>query len=171
MLVGAGCLGGSQGTGEYVSPFEDGNVYTNTEFGFAFDYPREFDVHVRPDETRPYEYLGMDVDFFTSFRDIARDVKPTTIFFLYSVDKLSVDEFTATLDATDQTEENEVQIVSVEEVQFNDIEMTKIESTTALGTPKFHYLFDLDGTTIIVSIFLAETTAAQPTLETFRTIE
>jgi hypothetical protein len=49
--------------------------------------------------------------------------------------------------------------------------MRKLTNTTDLGADKVHYLYQEDDTLLIFSVFIAETTAAEPILETFRSIE
>lgn len=162
-LVGAGCTSATPSE----PSFQVANTYTNTEFHFAFDYPKEMDVHVRPDETRSDSYAGLELDFFASLRDLVRDKNPTNIFWMYAAPGLSEDEFVAGLESTSEN----VRVTSREDVTFGEVVMRKLTNTTDLGADKIHYLFDQDGTLIIFSVFIAETTAAEPILETIRVIE
>jgi hypothetical protein len=169
MLVGAGCFSVGNLPEEYESPFENPNTYTNTEFGFALDYPETHDVNVRGDDVRSQEYVGIEMEFFASLRDMVReDGTPENIFWMYAKEGLSVEEFT---DALVNTGNGHVAISSTETATYNDIEMTKVESTTEVDMPKLHYLFDRNGTTIVLSIFLHENETSLPFLESFRTIE
>lgn len=164
-LLGAGCF--SQGPVAVEPAFDVANTYSNTEFGFAFDYPKEYDVNVRPDDVRPDTYAGLDVDFFASFRDIVRDPKPTNIFRLYALPGETGDGFEAAILASgsDTTE-----VTAREEVWINDIDMTRLVNTTDIGSDKVHYLFERDGVLIVISVFIGEITAAEPIIETFRTL-
>ena len=164
-LVGAGCFGGK--TVEDNTPPPNTTAYENSEFGFAFNYPPIMDIHVRKESTRPNTYIGMDVDFFASMRDIDRDVKATNIIYMYSVPSISVDEFVEKLEASDEA----IKLLQKEEIEINEIKLTKLTNSTARGIDKFHYLFESGDKTIILSVFLMEHELFDPVLQTIRKFE
>jgi len=166
-LLGAGCLGFGPRESAFVPVFENGGVYTNSEFGFVLEYPSELEVRVRPDDVRESTYLGMDVDFFASLRDITRDDSSINIAYFFSIPELTLDEFTAALEASSEN----VEVVSVEDFQANDLSMKKIVSTTDIEIDKQHYLFEHGGTTILLSVFLEEEAVFDPIVATLQSYE
>lgn len=163
-LMGAGCASAPE------AAFE-GNAYENTEFHFAFDYPLDHDVHVRPTETRPRDYLGEERDFFLSLRDLEREGEnaPLSIAFFYSVPNMTAEDIkTAVIDSGISTE------IKEESTQvLNGITFTKIVSDTQLSddeitVDKVHYLFGEGEDAILISIFIGEDDGFQPMLQTFR---
>ncbi|OGL67228.1 hypothetical protein A2856_04200 [Candidatus Uhrbacteria bacterium RIFCSPHIGHO2_01_FULL_63_20] len=156
MLVGAGCAG---------RPDEDLTEYANAQYGFAFDYPDGLEVRVRPDDVRAAKYLGLDVDFFASLRDLTKGEKPENIAFFYAAEGLSADTFVQALEGSGPA----IAVKSREDLRKNGIALTKITSTTESGEDKTHYLFDRGGHTVIVSEFLYQHELFAPILESVRT--
>lgn len=158
-IAGAGCFGGS----EPAATFE-GTAYENETFGFAFDYPSNMEVRNRPEEQWDYSYVGKDTKLFASLRDTVITENVDTIAYFLAAPDLSVDDFVAGLEASDEA----INVTSREELKVNDLEYTKLVNTTAFGQDKAHYLFELEGQTIIVSIFLFQDEPFEPLLGTFR---
>ncbi|TAK03339.1 hypothetical protein EPO34_04725 [Patescibacteria group bacterium] len=154
VLAGAGCF----------APSFEGTAYENAEYGFAFNYPSDMEVRTRPDDVRETQYLGLDVDFFATLRDTVKEAKPLNIAAFYAVPGLTDDAFAAALTGSGAG----IAVTSRESEKRGGIRMTKVVSTTESGEEKAHYLFDRDGKTIIVSVFLTQGEAFSPILETFR---
>lgn len=161
-LVGAGCNWGN------TKPAFQGTAYENSEYSFAFDYPTTQDVHSRDVEIQPHDYLGLEVKFFASIRDLVKDNVPTNLAFLFASPRLSVDDFRQKLEAS-----GAVGIQDVETVKINDLTMYKFTNTTAYDAEimKYHYLFDRGDQTIIISVFVGEDELLEPTLATFRSFK
>lgn len=143
-------------------------VYENTQYGFSFAYPENMDARQRPEEDQPTPYLGMETNFFLSLRDMVRDDKPTNIAWFYAAPGLTADGFVEALSASNAS--GAVQVKSTEDVTVNGLEMKKVTSTTEMGTDKTHYLIEREGTLVIISVFLSETSAWEPVLATMRGI-
>jgi hypothetical protein len=158
-VVGVGCVS------QPAVP-EGTTLYENEQYGFAFAYPPNLEARVRDEELRQTQYLGLKVDFFLSLRDTVRDKKPTNIAWFYAAPGLTTDGFKASLEASDTN--GAVKVTAMESVKINNLELTKVTSTTEIGTDKYHYLFDGNGTTVIISVFVAEETAFDPVLQTIR---
>ncbi len=161
-LVGFGCAKAPVATNVAVS--EGGKSYDNAQYGISLTLPRDVEMRQREDAVRKTKYLGLDVDFFASLRDLVRDAKPTNLAFLYAAPKLSVDDFEKALVAS--SENGAVKVKSTEDVTIGGIAMKKITSTTEMGEDKVHYLFDAKGSTIIVSEFIGENEEFEPILGT-----
>lgn len=159
-LVGFGCVGGeSVPTGGAVATSTD-TRYENAQYGFALDYPRNIEARVREEDTRQTKYLGLDADFFLSIRDVDREDKATTLAYFYAIPGMTTDLFTSALTASNA--EGAITVKSVEDVEINGVMMKKVVSTTELGSDKTHYLFDGNGTPVVVSVFLEEQEAFEP---------
>ncbi len=141
-----------------------GETYANEQYGFSFMYPADMEVRVREENVRQTTYLGQDADFFASLRDTVRDAKPTNIAYLYAVPGLTPERFKEALTASGPG----IAVTSTEEVKTNGLILTKVVSTTEIGDDKIHYLFDRNGTMIVVSVFIGETEPFAPILQTFR---
>jgi hypothetical protein len=165
VAVGAGCFG--QPPVEEASPTDGWNTYLNTEYGFGFDHPTNFEVHSRPTEQRPDAYVGLDVSFFASLRDTARGEKTENVAHFYAAKDVELEAFTAALTASDP---GNITIKETTDIDVGGVAMTKIVSTTALGIDKTHYLYRRVDTLIIISVILSEEEAFAPVLETFRLI-
>ncbi len=163
-VAGFGCTNAGSDVPAAVDP--SWTVYENGQYGFSFAYPSNMEVRQREEDVRPTQYLGVDADFFISLRDTVRDAKPTNVAWFYGASGLTVKAFEAALVASNAN--GAVQVKSSEKVTVNGLELTKVVSTTELGTDKVHYLVDRDGTLVIVSVFLAEETAWEPVLRTMR---
>ena len=150
-------------------PVLDPNMtaYENADYGFTFAYPSNMEVRQREGENRASQYLGFDVDFFISLRDTVREKDATNIAWFYAAPGLSADAFTAALVASNP--DGVVEVKSVEDVVMNGLQLKKVTSTTEMGTDKAHYLFDRNGTLIIVSVFLGEETAWNDVFQTLYT--
>jgi len=149
-VVGFGCITKSQD----VPPESEAGGYENAQYGFSFSYPTNLEVREREEANRATKYLGFDADFFISLRDTVRDVKPTNIAWFYAAPNMTVEKFTAALEASNS--DGAVKVKSVEDVTVNGFAMKKMTSSTEMGEDKVHYLFDHNGTLIIVSVFIAE---------------
>lgn len=163
-VAGFGCTDAAKNGAVAVDP--DATVYENAQYGFSFAYPSTMDVRQREEEVRATQYLGIDVDFFISLRDIVRDDKPTNIAWFYAAPGLTAEAFSAALVASNAS--GAVQVTSTEDVEVGGLEMKKVTSTTEMGADKVHYLVDRDGTLIIVSVFIGETSAWDGVLATMR---
>lgn len=169
-LLGAGCQWGNP-----EPPFV-GTAYENSEYSFAFDYPETMDVRSREASVQPYDYLGMEVKFFASLRDLVKDNVPTNIAFLFAAPRLTADEFRQKLEASGAQD-----IRGPETIQSNGLTIYKFTNSTAAGRDlegeeisaleKYHYLFDRGDQTIIASIFIGEHILFEPVLTTFREFE
>ncbi|MBU0646075.1 hypothetical protein KJ611_01185 [Patescibacteria group bacterium] len=161
-LIGAGCNWGKS------EPAFVGTAYENSEYSFAFDYPETMDVHSRDPGLQPYKYLGMDVQFFASVRDVVKDAQPTNLAFLLASPRLTADDFRAKLEASGAADLQEV-----ETVKINDLTMYKFTNATAMDPEimKYHYLFDRGDQTIIISVFVGEFGPFEPVLSTFRSFK
>ncbi|MFC1787786.1 hypothetical protein ACFLZY_01045 [Patescibacteria group bacterium] len=158
MLVGGGCFSKKEPIPEFA-----GTTYENPQYQFSFEYPVEMEVRVREEQNRAHQYLGLDVDFFASLRDTFSENKPVNVIYLYAIEGLSVEDF------KDQLENSGVSegIKSEETVKVNGIKMTKIINASAAGDDKTHYLFDHNGTTLILSVFLYQEEKFESVLQTF----
>lgn len=164
VLVGAGC---AKPVPVDPGPGFVGTAYENREFGFAFDYPDYVGVNVRKDDARAFTYNGIPVDFFLSIRDVVRESVPENLAYVYAAQGLSQDAFVQSITDTDPN----ASVTSIQPVTFGDLEMVEIVNTTDIGDPKTHYLFDVNGTTIIISVFLGEEENIAPIMKTFRHFE
>jgi len=162
-LVGFGCAKSPASTATVV-PADFVNSYENSQFGISFAFPAGVEMRQREEENRPQKYLGIDVDFFASLRNVVRDEKATNLAFFYAAPKLSTDAFVTALEATNA--DGAVKVTSTEDVTINGIPMKKITSTTEMGTDKVHYLFDAKDSTIIVSRFIYEEGEFEPIFAT-----
>lgn len=144
VLVGAGCSSGPQ-------VFE-GELYENTEFGFSYNYPEYMDVNVRTSDVRQYNYLGIDLDFFVSVRDIVISDKPHNIAYFYAAKGLTVEQFVDKLKSSSTV----IEFKSADQMEVNDLKLTRVLNTTQYGTDKVHYLFNRGSQTIIVSVFIEQ---------------
>ncbi len=164
VLVGWGCTPKPPS-----APPEKTATYTNSEYGFAFEYPVErMETRDRPQgENRLNPYVGMDMDFFMSVRDITPKAngQAWNIVNFFAVKDLGVEAFVRALDGGPG-----VDILSQETLTIGQVPMTKIVSTTPAGIDKHDYLFSSKGSRIIVSIALAEHGNFEPVLKTFRLI-
>ena len=70
-LVGFGCAKAPVATNVAVS--EGGKSYDNAQYGISLTLPRDVEMRQREDAVRKTKYLGLDVDFFASLRDLVRD--------------------------------------------------------------------------------------------------
>ncbi len=166
-VAGFGCRSFPLSPSTAPAETEQSTGYQNSQYGFGFDYPKSMDVHNRTDETRATDYLGMNVDFFVSLRDIVMDTKPTTIAYFYAVTPaITADGFKISLEATNPN--GAVKVTNVEDVTVNGIAMKKVTSTTEMKQDKTHYLFDTNGSTIIVSVFLNQESAFEGVLPSFQ---
>lgn len=158
-LVGFGCAPAAP------SPAASTDThYANVEFGFAFDHSADVEVRDREEKNRPDDYLGLNVDFFASVRDMVRDESPTTLAYLYAASGLTAEAFVAALEASDAS--GAVKVTSTEDVTVGGASMKKVTSTTQVGTDKIHYLWDHNGKTIIFSVFIEEVPQFDPILAT-----
>lgn len=164
-LVGFGCAKGSAPAATVV-PADFVNSYENSQFGISFAFPAGVEMRQREEENRAQKYVGIDVDFFASLRNVVRDEEATNLAFFYAAPKLSVDDFEKALVASNA--DGAIAVKSTEDVAVNGIAMKKITSTTEMGVDKVHYLFDAKDSTIIVSRFLYEEGEFEPI---FATIE
>lgn len=163
-LTGFGCSPAP--TNDQADTSTAAGPYENSQYGFAFTYPDNMEVHVRSDDTRQTEHVGIPVDFFASLRDTKREDKPVNLAYFYAAPNTTTEQFVAALEASDPA----VKVKSQESVTINDIAMTKIVNSTAVGTDKTYYLFDgKDGSKVIVSVFLNEDQNFDPVLQTFKT--
>jgi len=161
-LVGVGCFGTKSET--FETDFI-GATYENNEFGFAFDYPETMEVRTRPQEDRSYEYIGMNTDFFASLRDTTELEQPVSLVWMMAIPRTNIEQFSATLEGADEA----IKIKSIEEVEINDLTLTKVVNETAMEVDKTHYLLNTeDGLTIIFSVFLNTDEDIAPVLETLR---
>jgi len=143
-----------------------GQTYTNDVYGFAFDYPKEFEIHRPIEEHRTFDYLGLSVDYFGAVRDLSRSEKPDTIIAMYADETLSIDDFVKALEASNE----KVKVTSTKRDRIGKIEVTTIASTNEADIEKHHYLFDVDGKTIIFSEYLNEQERTLPIVQTLRRI-
>lgn len=166
VVLGFGCT--STITPKAESPAEELSTgYQNSQYGFGFDYPKSMDVHNRTDETRATDYLGMNVDFFVSLRDVVMDTKPTTVAYFYAVTpQITSDTFKASLEASSPN--GAVKVTNVEDISINNIDMKKITSTTEMDQDKTHYFFQQADSTIIVSVFLNQEALFDGVVKTFQ---
>jgi|GEM_PF-2044860 len=141
--------------------------YRNEQYAFSFTHPSEMEVRIREEANRQTDYLGLPVDFFISLRDVEREAKPLNIAFFYAAPGLTVDAFKTALEASDPAS---VKVTSTEDVEINGLKMTKVINTTALGADKQHYLFDRNGQTVIISVFLTEEPNFEPVLQSLKAL-
>lgn len=163
-LVGFGCV-----VNEVPAPAASTTtMYVNQQYGFTLEHSQDVEAKDREEKNRATKYLGLDVDFFVSIRNMVRDEKPSSLAFAYAVPGLTVDAFTAALVASDPT--GAVAVTSVEDVTEGAVTMKKITSTTQVGSDKIHYLWDDRGTTIVFSVFIGEDVEFDPILATLKTL-
>ena len=162
-LVGFGCAKAPGATNS--SETSDGPTsYENAQYGFSLTIPKGVEMRDRLESTRKGTYLGMDVDYFASLRDLVRDAKPTGLASFYAVPPMTPEAFATVLEASNAN--GAVKVTSSEDVTVNGVSMRKVVSTTEMGTDKVHYLFDAKGATIIVSQILSEETEFDPIFAT-----
>jgi len=142
-------------------------TYTDQGYGFGFNHPADFAVRERPEGKRAQQYLGMETSFFASLRDMEREEKPVSVAFFYAVPDLSVETFTQAVN----DDESVGEVTSTESMTINGLEVTKVVNTTPLDIDKVHYLFIVDDTTIVTSVFLDEEEAFEPILQTLHTAQ
>jgi len=164
-VAGFGCVSKQNQEAAVVDP--NATRYENAQYGFSFAYPSNLEVRQREENIRATPYLGIDADFFISLRDTVRDTKPTNIAWFYAAPGLTADAFTAALVASNPN--GAVQVKSVEDVTVNGLDMKKVTSTTEMGDDKTHYLFERNGSLVIVSVFLQEDAAWSEVLATMDT--
>ena len=155
VLAGAGCA-------KHVTA-PDLTAYENAPYGFAFDYPKNMEIHVPTEATRKVPYLGIAGEYFIALRDTVAEEKPLNIASFFAAG-LTVDDFVKKLEASGTG----IVVKSKEPVEKNGLKMTKVTSTTESGEEKIHYLFDHAGTTVIVEEFLYQHDAFAPILDSFR---
>lgn len=163
VLTGAGCHNLST---TYDPEFET-TPYFNEEFGFAFDHTADYDINERAQEHRPFSYIGLDVDFFASLRNLVIASSPESVAYLYAAPGLTVEQFVNALEASDDLTE----VVSSETTKTNDLQVTEVVSTTQAETNKSHFVFDRGGTLIIISKFLHTDEYVDPIVDTLRVSE
>lgn len=156
-LVGAGCQWGN------VEPAFEGLAYENSEYSFAFDYPNTMDVRSREESVQPYQYLGLDVKFFASVRDMVKDTAPANVAFLFAAPRLTADEFYQKLE-----ESGAGDIQGPKAVKADGLTLHKFTNSTDFGLDKHHYLFDRGEETVIISVFIGEHELFEPLIPTFR---
>lgn len=154
-LAGAGCA---------KAPAFDGTAYENAQYRFAFDYPANMDLRTRPDDVRQTQYAGIDVDFFASLRDTAKEAKPLNVAAFYAAPGLSADAFEERLEASGAG----IEVTARAQEKHGKLSFTKVVSTTESGEAKTHYLLERDGHTVVISVFLSQEEAFAPVLGTFR---
>lgn len=143
------------------------NDYTSDEYNFAFSYGNDFNAKTREEDNRDFEYLGEDVDFFLSFRDVVSDKKPVSIAFFYALPGGDLERFETMVNDSDKAGE----VKRTESMDVNGIDVTKVVSSTAAGTDKTHYLFKRGDALIISSVFLNQEDSFEQILETLRSAE
>ncbi len=161
-LAGFGCAKAPAATSGTVP--EGGRAYENAQYGIALTLPKGVEMRQREDAVRQTKYLGLNVDFFASLRDLVHDAKPTNLAFFYAVPKLSTDDFAKALEASGAN--GAVKVKSTEDVTIGGIAMKKITSTTEMGEDKVHYLFDAKDSTVIVSEFIGQEKEFDPIFAT-----
>lgn len=162
VLLGVGCTS-SQKT---YQPGKDSLIYYNPEYAFVLNHAQGIEVRNRAQDVRAFKYVGLDVDFFASIRDLVSSKEPESYAYLYAAQGLSVEAFVQALDASDPS----VEILSVEKMPINDLSVTHVTSTTQAQIDKHHYLFETDGMTVIISEFLHKQEAFEPILKSLRKI-
>src|SRR3990167_2745311 len=157
-LVAAGCFTKPPAT------LENQTTYTNTEYGFAFDYPAErMEVRDRPqNDQRRWPFSGIDTDFFSSIRDLSpkSNGAPINIANMHATQGKDVVAFVEALDA-----EPEVNILSQEEVRMGQVPMTKLVVSTPAGMDRHIYFFFSKSSLIIFSIALGESSNLEQVLK------
>lgn len=156
------------GTDQVVQEMpEFSNDYSNDEYNFTFSYGNDFNAKTREEDNRDFEYLGEDVDFFLSFRDVVSDKKPVSIAFFYALPGGDMERFETMVNDSDKAGE----VKRTESMDVNGIDVTKVISSTAAGTDKTHYLFKRGDVLIISSVFLNQEDSFEQVLETLRSVE
>lgn len=149
-LTGFGCAAKTDGP----APLANTQTYTNTQYGFSVMYPENDEIRVREEDVRADKYLGRDVDFFASLRDLKRPKEnaPFTLAYVYAAKGMSVAAFKQALEESGK----DIAVKSTKEVKMNGVKMTKVTSTTDSGVDKIHYLLDRNGTLVIFSISISQ---------------
>src|SRR3989338_11021703 len=156
LLAGFGC------TKPAVPAIQNANAYKNMEFGFAFDYDGS-KYEAVPSIAREQKMYGLDADLFASLRDNSRG-NPFNIMNLYAKKGMTAGDYRRAVEASGPNNK----VKSQTEVTKGKIRMMEIVSSTDSGTDKYHYLFDRNGTTIVLSIAIQEEGTNTPMLSTFR---
>ena len=156
LFVGFGC------SKPETAVIQNLTTYQNTEYGFAFDYDgAKFEAV--PSVDRKQKMYGLDADLFASLRDNSRGQAFNIINF-YAKEGLTSGDYVKAIEASGPNNKVKSQI----QVTKGKIRMMEIVSSTDSGTDKDHYLFDRNGTTIVLSIAIQEEGTNTPMLSTFR---
>ncbi len=148
-----------------VPTWED---YTNSEFGFMFQYPGKYLVKEK-DADQTTAYAGVDMRFVMSLVDPTRGEKEDPLVFVYWTDQYTLEQFKqANLDIY----VNDEGIEYVEEVMVNQggFEMLRLVNTTAITNNKIHYIQEREDGLLIFSVFLFEYQNFDKVFETMRAL-
>lgn len=143
------------------------NTYESPDYNFGFAYSNDYNANKRKEENRDFEYLGEDVDFFLSFRDMVSDKKPVSIAFFYALPGGDVEQFEQMINDSDKAGE----VTAVNDLDIGDLGVKEVVSSTAAGIDKTHYVFEREGGLIVISVFLNQKEAFQPTLNSLYATE
>lgn len=166
--LGFGCQKGSEipmTVPVDVPTWED---YTNSEFGFMFQYPGKYTIKEK-DPEQLTDYTGIDMRFVMSMVDPTRGEKEDPILFVYWTDQYDLEQFKqANLDIY----VNDEGIEYIEETKINQggYELTKLVNTTAISNNKIHYIRERDDGLLIFSVFLFEYQNFEKVFETLRAL-
>lgn len=139
-------------------------TYSDTTYDLAVSYPDTVELHQRSSEIQDSTYAGLDGKFFLSIRDLSREGEgPATLALFYAFKNVSVDQFSESLQASDQ---GNITIKETTDVTQGGIAMKKMISTTAMGVDKTHYLFESGDNLIVISIVLGEDETFKPVFGT-----
>ena len=142
-------------------------AYQNTEFGFAFDYPTSREAKSREPDVQDSSFLDLDAKFFLSLRDTTREEKPVTVARVYSIESVSLEQYTIALEASDP---GNITVKETSDLTQGGLAMKKIVNTTAIGIDKTQYLFWKDSTLVVIEVILQEEPAFDPVFATLRVL-
>lgn len=158
LLAGFGCAGTKTPTIENLA------TYANTEYGFAFDYDgAKYQVVPSIEKSRSQKMYGLDADLFAATRDTSRG-DPFNIINMYAREGMTTGDYVKAVESSGPNNKVKSQM----QVTKGKIKMTEIVSSTDSGTDKYHYLFDRNGVTIVLSVGIQEEETVAPMLATFR---
>jgi hypothetical protein len=117
----------------------------------------------RAQDQQDSTYANLSGKFFASLREVKREKEPTTLALFYAFKGVTPDQFSESLQASDQ---GNITIKETSEVIKNGLTMKKVISTTAIGLDKTHYLFVYGEDLVVISVVLGEEEVFQPILDT-----
>lgn len=148
-----------------VPTWED---YTNSEFGFMFQYPGKYLVKEKdPEQTTGY--AGIDMRFVMSLVDPTRGEKEDPLVFVYWTDQYDMEQFRqANLDI--YVRDEGIEYIEETTVNQGGYELIKLVNTTAINNNKIHYIHETEDGLLIFSVFLFEYQNFDKVLETLRAL-